>query len=142
PGYVPALSALGGHYGRAGNLSQALVYLEKARKRAPKEPGVLANLAIARAQQRRFEEARGLFNDLLEIQPSNLEARMNLCRMNIELKDWKAAADEVRTLWKARPMEKNVSALVQAIRPHLNAEEEARLKADLNAVLRARQGRR
>ena len=145
PNYVPALSGLGNLYGRQGDLAKAVPYLERAAKIAPKDPNVLLNLGVARIKQNQFTEARQLLYQSIVGNPSNLEARLTYCQVLLHLKDWKAAGQEIRVLWQVMPGQQNVANLVQQLRPHLNPQEEASLKADLNAVLRQRaasQGKR
>ena len=136
PTYVPALTALGNHYGHAGQLDRSLTYLQRAQKQAPKDPNVLLNLGVAYAKSKQYEEARQCFRDAVVANPGNLEARLNYCQMLLNLKEWQAAGQEIRHLWRAMPGQRNVSNLVQQLRPHLNPQEEASLRDDLRAVLR------
>jgi len=137
PNYVPALLALGNQYGRGGDLKKAVSYVERAFKIAPKDPNILESLGIVRIKQARFLEARQFLYQAIVANPRNLQLRMNYCNVLLQLKDWKAAGQEIRVLWQAMPGQQQVSSLVQKLRPHLKAQEEASLKADLQAVLRA-----
>ncbi len=138
PNYVPALAVLGNHHGREGRLDEALDYLNRAVKLAPDDPQVLLGLGIAHVKKQEFAEARRWFAQMVNNDPANLQARLYLCQMYLETKDWKAAGAEIRVLWRAMPGQAQVVDLVQRLRPHLDPQAEEGLKADLNAVLRER----
>ncbi|MFT4639830.1 MAG: tetratricopeptide (TPR) repeat protein [Verrucomicrobiales bacterium] len=134
PSYVPAMAALGNHYGRLGRITEAVPYLEKVLKLTPNSGPALLNLGVARVKQNQPKAARDLFLQAVQVNPRDIPSRINLLKMRIELKEWKSASVELLQLWRALPGNREVAALIPQILPNLPAAEQAKLKQDLQAA--------
>jgi pilus assembly protein FimV len=65
------------------NYDKAAYYLEEAVRNAPDEPGTLNRLGEAYLGAQKIEEAEAIFRRLLELNPSDQEARIQMARVQL-----------------------------------------------------------
>jgi tetratricopeptide (TPR) repeat protein len=136
PNYLSALSGLGSHYGRAGKITEAVPYFERAAKLAPNDSRALQALGVARVKQNKLTEARDLLLQSVRLNPRDLAIRIDLLKVRISLKEWQLARTEGMQLWRAAPGNQAVGALLPKILPNLSKADQAKLKQDVEAVMR------
>lgn len=81
-----------------GQLGEALVAMENAVARSPRDAGYRLLLADIYMKSGRFESARATFTDVVEIDPSNLRGRLSLALMQVALGRPQAAAAQLDEL--------------------------------------------
>lgn len=75
---------------------KAQEYFARAYKSDPRDPMILNNLGLCRHQQGSVPEALALYEGALEIDPENVEARINLARALLHLRNFDAALLEAK----------------------------------------------
>jgi len=83
PAQVQAGAALVGLYLRGGQTTKAVSVAEALLKQQPKNPSFMNLAGMARAQARDYAAARSAFGQALKLDPSLLQARVNLARVEI-----------------------------------------------------------
>jgi tetratricopeptide (TPR) repeat protein len=82
---------------------KAQEYFARAYKSDPKDPMILNNLGLCRHQQGSVPEALALYEGALEIDAENVEARINLARALLHLRNFEAALLEAKRAVAAAP---------------------------------------
>lgn len=85
------------------NYPKAQELFARAYEREPRNPQVLNNLALSIHEQGGIAEATPLYQQALQIDPNNTEARVNLARALLHINDRENALAEARTAVAQRP---------------------------------------
>ena len=83
PGQTQAAYALVGMYLRAGQTTKALTVSQALVKRAPANPSFQNLLGLAKAQGRDLQGARAAFEQAVKLDPTLLQATLNLARLEM-----------------------------------------------------------
>jgi protein O-GlcNAc transferase len=86
-----------------GDLEQAMALYEKALERAPGRPSILNNLAAIYLARERFHDARRLLERVLETEPDDELARLNLGNCQARLNETEAAIHSYGRVLLTRP---------------------------------------
>lgn len=78
PGHIGALGNLGVVYSRMGRTTDAIAVYRRALKLAPNDPLLNLNLALAHLKQDDHRAAKPLLQNVVAVQPSNVQARQLL----------------------------------------------------------------
>lgn len=83
PDYVHARRALGTLLVKRGESARAVEQVAAADRLQPGDPSTLLNLGAAYAQLRRWDDAEQCWRRVLELDPTNSKARLNLARLAV-----------------------------------------------------------
>lgn len=87
PNNADGLNLLGVVALQSGDAEEAVKFLKRAQRRAPKEPTILVNLGAAYRKADRKEEARDAYQEALALRPDLAEAQFNLGRVLFDMHD-------------------------------------------------------
>jgi GT2 family glycosyltransferase/tRNA A37 methylthiotransferase MiaB/Flp pilus assembly protein TadD len=90
PEALPLLQRLGLNCRQRGDLSGAMAAFTKAWNRNPKDPEILGLLGATCIDLGLFQEAKGYFQEAVQINPRNIEAWLGLARVAQHLEDQEA----------------------------------------------------
>lgn len=76
----------------------AVAWLERYLKIEPNSRPIAGSLAQFYVQQKRFADARALFDGLVAAEPSNRELQLGRAALSMQMKDWSAAETQLQAL--------------------------------------------
>lgn len=103
PYSVSVLNKLAGALGLVGKDEEALGYLKKAIGLAPDHPTAYLNLGASFLRLKKYEDAKGAFNEALQVNPFDPRVHEGLSRAYQALGDEKGAAKEKEIIQQLLP---------------------------------------
>jgi tetratricopeptide (TPR) repeat protein len=115
---VPAACLLASHLLQAGDATQkpegayarSLHLARQALERRPGDEGVLRVLASVHFRQGKFRDAIAAYQEVLRVNPGNLEAQLGVAQSCLQLEDFAAAERELRKLLGERESQPTAQA--------------------------------
>jgi tetratricopeptide (TPR) repeat protein len=117
--YVRAIALL-----ESGNPEAAASLLAHARAEEPASASVLEALARSVFDARRYQEAAGLFAELIEVQPDNDYARFGLGLARVRLGDHAGAVEQLALAVAMRPQRRDYEQALREARATLRYREQ------------------
>ncbi len=126
------LLTLGSAWREAGDRARAMEFTRAALAVSPRYPAALSNLADLLSDERKFEEARDLYDRAIKAEPRNAQARLNRAMLHLQTGNLKEG-------WRDYAARSDITSKVPAAKLNLSEWRGESLKRT-RLLVRAEQG--